>query len=660
MKRFIVLLSAILLSLNVLAQIEVKPGSFKEVPGFVNVNPDPNYQTDDNELPFAIIKVRTENITDKQRRDLRFEGNAGTFIVLEYKVGEVWVYLTAKYADYLKISHPDFSSIEFTLPYDLKPKCCYELTLVNKWNNPEEEIVEYNYLIVKADQLNALIYLDDAFVGEKEVSKSYPTGETHSWRIECDYYHTESGVAEILIGEPIVIDKKLRPAFGYINVTSEPESGAMVFIDGNKVGVTPYKSDRMKSGSYTVKIVKEMYNTMVQTVTVTDGNTTNASIKMTANFVDVNVTTDSRSDIYIDNERVGRGSWKGRLSDGTHIFEAKKESHKTTTKNVTLVLGKSENIVIPDPTPIYGILDVNSTPMGATIFIDGKKSGTTPRVITDILIGKHTIRIEKDGYNADTKEVTIIEKKKTDLNVTLSIGKEITIETNGSGDHIYIDGKEAGVSPLKTVLSYGKHTISAYNGNKSAMKDVVIEKQGGSDRFYLVLKKETLASYAEAGYKFLTLNASMNQYNKLSYGLTLGSMKRFGWFVSATTNFSFATNFDYECDADHYVTVDDNTYYPEYTGTERYSSLSIMGGVLMRLGGPVALRVGAGYGARTIRYETNNGYWVKNSAISVNGIDASLGLQCNFRGFIVSIDCVTTSFKTYEAKIGLGYGLKNK
>ena len=42
------------------------------------------------------------------------------------------MYLTAKYADYLKISHPDFSSIEFTLPFDLEPKKGYELTLVNK------------------------------------------------------------------------------------------------------------------------------------------------------------------------------------------------------------------------------------------------------------------------------------------------------------------------------------------------------------------------------------------------------------------------------------------------------------------------------------------------------------------------------------------------
>lgn len=152
----------------------------------------------------------------------------------------------------------------------------------------------------------------------------------------------------------------------------------------------------------------------------------------------------------------------------------------------------------------------------------------------------------------------------------------------------------------------------------------------------------------------------MSQYGDMSYGLTFGSMRKFGWFASVVTNFNFNTKYDYECDADHYVTNDGNKYYPEYTGTKSYSSLSVMGGALMRLAGPVVLRVGAGYGARTVRYKTNNGYWVKNQAISANGLDMSLGLQCNFRGFIISFDCVTTNFKTWEAKIGLGYGLKNK
>ena len=131
---------AILLSVPVFAQLEVKKGSFKEVPGFVNINSDPNYQYDDNEKPFAVIKVRTENINDKQRHGLKFEGNGGTFVMLEYKTGEVWVYLTAKYASYLKISHPDFSSTEFYLPYDLKPKCGYEMTLVNNFVEPIKEV----------------------------------------------------------------------------------------------------------------------------------------------------------------------------------------------------------------------------------------------------------------------------------------------------------------------------------------------------------------------------------------------------------------------------------------------------------------------------------------------------------------------------------------
>lgn len=132
MRRYLLLFIILFLSMPLLAQLEVKKGSFKEVPGFVNINSDPNYQTDDNENPFAVIMVRTENITDKQRRQLAFKGNAGTFIMLEYKDGEVWVYLTAKYADFLKISNPDLSSIEFTIPFDLQPKKGYEMTLVNK------------------------------------------------------------------------------------------------------------------------------------------------------------------------------------------------------------------------------------------------------------------------------------------------------------------------------------------------------------------------------------------------------------------------------------------------------------------------------------------------------------------------------------------------
>ena len=161
-RKLLTIFILIILSISAFAQMEVKEDSFKEVPGFVNINPDPNYQTDDNELPFAVIKVRTENINDKQRRELKFSGNAGTFIMLEYKDGEVWVYLTAKYADYLKISHPDFSSVEFTLPFDLEPKKGYEMTLVNKTLMSPDLV---GYITVKSTPKGAYVMIDNDTVG---------------------------------------------------------------------------------------------------------------------------------------------------------------------------------------------------------------------------------------------------------------------------------------------------------------------------------------------------------------------------------------------------------------------------------------------------------------------------------------------------------------
>ncbi len=481
MKRFLLLLFAVFLYMTAFAQLEVKKGSFKEVPGFVNLNPDENYQLDDNNLPFAVIKVRTENINEKERKRLSFSGNMGTFINLEYKDGEVWVYLTAQYADYLKISHPDFSSIEFTIPFDLKPKKGYEMTLVNKTGMvPEVDI--YNYLVVSADQPNAAVYIDDVFEGEQFAQKSFMAGEKHRWRIECELYHTESGEAVIpeKEGENVTVEKKLRPAFGYLNVTSSPESGAIVYIDGKKVGVTPFTTDKLASGEHKVRVMKEMYSAVEKTFTVTDGNTTQAPMTMSANFVNVTVTTDSESDIYVDNELKGKGSWKGRLSDGNHAFEARKASHRNSVENIKLILGKNENIVIPNPTPIYGTIDISTNPIGADIIIDGKNFGTTPRVLANVLIGTHELRLEKTGCTPVAKNITLDEKNKLTISEKLQTGREIAISTDKSGDQIYVDGNYLGTSPVTTTLSFGEHNVKAVRDGKETSKKITVAQSGGT------------------------------------------------------------------------------------------------------------------------------------------------------------------------------------
>lgn len=314
--KFIVLFFTLFISTVAFAQLEVKPDSFKKVEGFINVNNEKMY--DDNNKPYSVLKIKTENINDKQRRELLFQGDAATFFEVEYMVGEVWLYISY-YATYLKISHPDLSSTEFSFPFDMMPKCGYELTLVN-------------------------------------VSKSE--------------------------------------------------------IDEEKI----------------------------------------------LNMIDQRIESTST-----DNSQV----------------ESKTE------------------------------------------------------------------------------------------------------------------------------------------------------------------------------YKFLILNASINKYGDLSYGITFGQLDKIGWFASVMTNFDFqGFKTDYKCDSDFLV----NGYYPVYTGKESFTSFSLIGGFIIRLAKPLSVRIGAGYGNRTVSYETLDNKWIENNSLSIQGIDTQLGFQCNLKGFIISADCVANNFMDFEAKIGLGYG----
>ena len=315
------------------------------------------------------------------------------------------------------------------------------------------------YLIVHADQADAIVYIDGEMLGAKEARKLVDDGTTHTYKIECKLYHEESGT--VTVKDKTVVNKTLRPAFGYLNISSTPEQGANVWVDGDLLGVTPIKSDKLASGSHTVRVMKDMYKMKEQSFTVTDGQITNATLNMPANFVNVTINTDSQSDIYVDEEYKGKGRWTGRLSDGEHIFEARKTGHKQSRKSLDLVMGENKTITLDAPTPINGTIDIDSSPMGATIYIDGKHYGETPNYISDILIGEHELKLTKQGCAEIKKTIVIKEGETLEINEKLQTGKEISNSTDQSGDKIYVDGNYIGTSPISSNLYYGSHEIKA-------------------------------------------------------------------------------------------------------------------------------------------------------------------------------------------------------
>lgn len=708
MKNFFLLIF-VFISLNVFAQndyFKIKEGSFTHIVGAVM--DDYKEHTDADDKPMALFKISTENINDEERHKLYFTGNRVTEISDKvYKTGSVWIYVTAEHSEFLEIRHPDYGVTRFYFPESLCDFCTYEMVLQYIPFNGVNVSQQNNYLTITSDQPNASIYIDDEYVSDG--FKSLAIGTTHTWKIECDLYHTESGTVTITDGEPITIEKQLRPAYGYIKISSEPEDGAVVFINNKKVGTTPYQSDRMPSGNYNVRVVKDMYKAVEQTYVITDENTTEAVMDMAANFVTLTIDTDTDADIYIDNQYKAKGEWSGRISDGAHFVEVKKDKHKTVSRNINLMLGKDENISIEAPTPITGFLDVSSVPVKADIYLNGKHYGTTPRIISDLIIGDYTLKLEKEGCASVTKNITIEENQTITVKEQLQTGKEVVVKTDRNGDKIYVDGNYAGTSPLTTNIAYGSHEIKATRDNQTATKNVEVTISSDKQEFVLafgkmitinssakgddiyvdgkkvgttpmeidlspgnhevmvrrgnlyetktltinkntsssysfVPKKEPLYKYLDRGVTFVTLNGAYSSAPQTSLGLTFGRVKKVGWFVSAMSGLDF-TGFN---------AIDENYEEVILTGETASTRLSVMGGVITRIGGPVYFKAGAGFGMRTRVCETIDGNYVEYKPDTFKGVDLGAGLQFNLRNITFGIDAVTTNFKYTELRLGIG------
>lgn len=151
---------------------------------------------------------------------------------------------------------------------------------------------------------------------------------------------------------------------------------------------------------------------------------------------------------------------------------------------------------------------------------------------------------------------------------------------------------------------------------------------------------------------FVTANASYSSLYSMAYGLSFGMVKHWGWYVSAVSNMNFQNiKADYLCDENHFV----DGIYPLYTGEKSMKRHSVTVGAMLKLAEPLCLKLGAGYGISELYYQTADDKWVKNEALSVNGIELSAGMLFNIKGFALSLDVLSTNFKTLEGKIGIGW-----
>ena len=198
-------------------------------------------------------------------------------------------------------------------------------------------------------------------------------------------------------------------------------------------------------GTYTFSVVAEYYHESEGRVKLESANGTHIEeVTLRPNFADVELVAASGADIYVDGQKKGTSSWKGILGPGTYQIECRCENHRPTSKYVEVKDGEQYKFALDAPVPIVGTLVLMSSPLGASVKIDGKDYGVTPLTLDSLLIGSHSVAISKSGYDALTKTINIKEGETVEENAVLveavsysySVAEARTTESNG---HEYVD-----------------------------------------------------------------------------------------------------------------------------------------------------------------------------------------------------------------------------
>jgi len=128
------------------------------------------------------------------------------------------------------------------------------------------------------------------------------------------------------------------------------------------------------------------------------------------------------AEIWINEQKYGDGTWTGELAAGMYMVEVKREGYQTRNMAITVKENEERSFTVPEPIPVYGHIQVQSTPLDATVFIDGKEVGQTPHLEGNVRGGQHTVTVKKDGYQ-DFETSVVVENSKV-AEITARMEKE--------------------------------------------------------------------------------------------------------------------------------------------------------------------------------------------------------------------------------------------
>ena len=321
------------------------------------------------------------------------------------------------------------------------------------------------FLLITSTPSGATLYLNGKEIGTTPKQLDQMVGRYVVTAELGKYYHpARQDVTLTTAGAEVALT--LTPAFGGLKVTSEP-SGANLWLDGQRMGVTPYEDERKASGTYELRVVNEYHHSYVGEVTVDDGKITTEHLALKKNCGTLEVTSDPPgAELWLDGESIGVTPYEDtRKPSGNYDLRVVHQHHLSHRGTVTVSDGQttSERVTLEAN---YGALEVSSEPPGAAITLNGESTDrTTPTSFDKLEPGSYTVGLSLSGYGDWVERAPVEKLGRTKLAPVLQakLGLLSLMSVYEDGEmcrgEVYVDGKSKGRTPLKVELTATSHDV---------------------------------------------------------------------------------------------------------------------------------------------------------------------------------------------------------
>ena len=251
---------------------------------------------------------------------------------------------------------------------------------------------------------------------------------SHSFTFSANGYRRQTLELNLVGGSPARLEAKLVSSSASVHVTSEP-AGANILVNGFDRGTTPADLSDIPEGEASIVISYPGYRKFTSSLRASAGDqlTLHARLEPLPSSLKI-VTVPSGARIYIDNVFKGESPLDiPEIAAGSYRVRADLAGYDSQAR--TLTVGIDHNVTEEFKlVPNVGILRLSTTPAGVTVLIDDKRVGitaaesadksdivSTPFVVSNIVMGSHTLTLSRPGYGQLSRTIQIDRDKELSL-----------------------------------------------------------------------------------------------------------------------------------------------------------------------------------------------------------------------------------------------------